>query len=375
VEAKIARVEVCTVVIPLARHARIARRGLPERHYTLVRVFDEEMNSGFGFCYASRVAAVFVLDHIAPVYVGQQVDHVERLWDEAYNEILLLGRRGAGIRALSAIDIALWDLRCKRAGKSLSEYLGIYRDTVPAYASGGYYLVGGTDRDLADEMSAYADAGYSAVKIKIGGVPVEDDLHRLKVVRGVLGDSIRLMLDANNAWRDVNDALYAIRRFEEFGIEWIEEPLSPDDIDGHRQLAEVLDTKVATGEIEATRWGFRPLIETRAVDVLQADAAVAGGITEWFRIAASAATYNIPLAPHWFADLHVHCVASAPNATWIEYFTNTKILNIMDLFDSRLAVKDGMVSLPRTPGHGIVLSNEKVTRWASGPWQAVTLSS
>lgn len=374
-ESSIQKIEVCTTVIPLTHPARIARRGLPERHYTVVKVFDSDMNSGVGFCYAGGIAATFVVGHLAPIYIGQPVDHVERLWDESYSEMLLLGRRGAGIRALSALDIAVWDLRCKRAGKSLSEYLGIFQSPVPAYASGGYYVAGRGNQELANEVSAYADAGYTAVKIKVGGVPIADDVARVRLVRETLGDSIRLMLDANNAWRDVNDALYAIRRFEEFDIEWIEEPLSPDDVDGHRQLADVLDMKVATGEIEATRWGFRPLIETRAADVLQPDATVAGGITEWVRIAAAAAMYNIPIAPHWFADLHVHCVAATPNATWIEHFTDTKILNVMEMFDSALVVNNGFAVLPKTPGHGIVLNDAQVAEWATGPWQIIEVAS
>lgn len=311
---------------------------------------------------------MFVRQIFAPRLKGRSPFETERIWEELYHEILLQGRRGAGIRALSAVDIALWDIKGKVTGQPLARLLGGYRDRVPAYASGGYY---GEDRDLKDlanEVARYVENGFRAVKIKVGGVPLEEDIARVREVRRVIGDGIELMLDANNAWTHVPEALRAVRRFEEYDISWIEEPFSPDNIDGHRELAMILDTPVATGEIEATRWGFLELIRNRAADILQADAAVAGGISEWMKIANLALAHGIPIAPHWFADLHVHCVAAVPNGMWVEYFTDTSILNVMELFSSRLEVADGYIKVPDTPGHGIVLDERAVERWAVDDW-------
>jgi L-alanine-DL-glutamate epimerase-like enolase superfamily enzyme len=206
------------------------------------------------------------------------------------------------------------------------------------------------------------------MKLKVGGAPLDVDVKRLAVFRRTVGDTPKLMLDANNAWRDWRTALQAIRRFEEFGVEWVEEPLSPDDVEGHRRLVERVDTRIATGEIETTRWSFAELLHRGAVDVVQADAAVAGGITEWRRIAATAAAFDVPVAPHWFADLHVHCVASVPNGSWIEVFTDTRILNVMKLFRCELEVRDGFAPVPQDPGLGVELDDGAVDEFAKDAW-------
>jgi L-alanine-DL-glutamate epimerase-like enolase superfamily enzyme len=364
---RIARVEARSVEVPLPIPARLSRRLLDVRSYTLTRVVDEHGNTGIGFCLGGTPVADFVR-FLAPKIVGRDVVETEKLWDELYYETILIGRRGAGLRALSMIDIALWDLKGKLLGVPVAHLLGVHQDPVPAYASGGYFVQGEGLAELDAEVTRWAQDGYSAIKVKVGGVPVEEDVERLRTIRSAVGGHIKLMIDANNAWRDVPSALHAIRRFEEFDLEWVEEPLSPDDVDGHRRLAEMLDTTIATGEIEATRWGFAPIFRERAADVIQVDAAVCGGISEWRKIADTACTFDIPVAPHWFSDLHVHLVAAIPNGIWIEHFTNTKILNVMELFERSLVVENGFAALPQEPGLGIALRDSAVERYAIGPW-------
>ncbi|MGI8434448.1 MAG: mandelate racemase/muconate lactonizing enzyme family protein [Nocardioidaceae bacterium] len=363
------RIEARTVVVPLERPARISRRPLERRHYTLVRVHASDGLVGIGFCLGGTPVTNFVREVVAPGVVGQPIVDTERLWDDLYYRSILNGRRGGGLRALSIVDIALWDLKAKMVSLPLAHLLGVYQDPVPAYASGGYYFEGSDPvREVEEEAGGWAEAGYRAMKLKVGGVPVEDDVARLAAFRRVVGDKPRLMLDANNAWRDWRTALRAVRRFEEFDLEWIEEPLSPDDVDGHRRLSEALDVPVATGEIEATRWGFAALLRDHAADVLQPDAAVAGGISEWRKIADAAAMFNVPIAPHWFADLHVHCVASVPNGIWIEHFVDTRILNVMKLFERSLEVSDGYAAVPAEPGLGIAFRDTEVDRHAVDGW-------
>lgn len=361
-------VEARTIIVPLDRMTRIARRALREREYTFVRVHGTSGEVGIGFTVGGAPATTVVREWIAPRLYSRKVAQSEGLWEELYHDLLLIGRRGVAIRALSAVDIALWDLKAKVLGLPLAHLLGIFGDPVPAYASGGYYIEGSGLQELEREVASYAESGFDAVKIKVGGVSVAEDVKRVRAVRRTLGEDIKLMLDANNCWRDYQSALRAIRCFEEFDIEWIEEPLSPDDVDGHRRLAEMLGTAVATGEIEATRWGFLPLIRDRAADVIQADATVVGGITEWRKIAATASSFDVPVAPHWFADLHVHCVASMPNGIWIEYFTDTSILNIMKLFEQSLRVERGFAYVPTEPGLGIALKAQELDRYASDGW-------
>lgn len=362
-------VEARTVEVALPTPSRIARRHLVKRSYTLVRVSGPNGMTGVGFCLSGIPATTIVRHLVAPLVQNTSVYQNERTWDEVYHEILLNGRRGAALRALAAVDIAIWDLKGKLAGLPCAYLMGLYRTAVPAYASGGYYFDEGDPvRAVEEEVSAWLEQGYSAVKIKIGGAPLPVDVARVAAARRLLGDEAQLMLDANNAWRDVFTARQALERFEEFRITWVEEPLSPDDVLGHRELRERCRIPIATGEIEATRWGFAPLIRDRVADVLQPDAAVVGGLTEWQRIAHTAASFDLPLAPHWFSDLHVHCVASAPNALWIEQFTDHRILNLMELFERSLAVEGGRATVPTEPGLGIVLDEAAVERHALDRW-------
>ena len=366
---KVVRVEARSVVVPLEKPVRIARRLLDVRRYTLVRVTAEDGTLGIGWCLGGEAATCFVRTTLAGLAEGRDLFATEQLWDEAYYSTILQGRRGAAVRALSAVDVALWDLKGKVLGAPLAHLLGVFQDPVPAYASGGYYADGGDPvRAVEEEAAACCEEGYDALKIKVGGLPLDTDVARVAAARRVLGDGRKLMLDANNAWRDWRSALAAVRRFEPYGIDWIEEPLGPDDVDGHRRLAERLDVPVAGGEIEATRWGFAQLVRERALDVLQVDATVAGGVSEWRKVADTAAAFDVQVAPHWFSDLHVHCVAAAPNGIWIEHFRDTKILNVMELFERSLHVRDGRAAVPREPGLGIELRTAAVDRYAVDAW-------
>jgi len=369
----ITELHAATVVVPLEHETAIARRAITERHYCLVRARDDQGLEGIGFCYCGSLGGSLVTTAVRDLLrhnvLGRDPHHVEAIWDDMFHESLLHGRRGSVLRAISAVDIALWDLMAREAGLPLYALLGACRsETVPAYASGGYYLPGKTPQDLADEVRGFADRGFEAVKIKVGRVPVEEDVERLSACREAIGPSVQLFADANNAWRDAPSAIRAIRAFEECGIDWLEEPVMPDDIDTSAAIARAVDVPIATGEIEATRWGFQALIQAGAASILQPDAAVCGGITEWRRIAALAAGQGVPVAPHWFADLHVHMVAIAPNATWVEYFPDTSILNFMRLLKSSLEVADGRLVLPKEPGLGIELDDEAVDRYSVDTW-------
>jgi L-alanine-DL-glutamate epimerase-like enolase superfamily enzyme len=329
-----------------------------ERHYGLVEVTGDDGVSGIGFCYvgnsASRIFAPAVSDLLAHKLIGEDAHRVEGLWQEMYQEALLHGRAGTVMRALSALDIALWDRNARAAGLPLYKFLGAFaRETVSAYASGGYYLAGKTPDMLADEAERYVKMGFKALKIKVGGSTDADmEEARLKAVRERVGYGIEVMLDANNAWKDVPTALRFVRRYEPYAPAFIEEPFSPDEIENHARLVRRTTLPVATGEIEVGRWRFKQLLDADAALILQTDACVCGGITEWRRIAATAASYGITIYPHWFHDLHVHLVAATPNAPIVEYFPDDQVLNFHKLVDTQLEVRDGQLVLPQRPGLG-----------------------
>lgn len=370
---KVTSLEATTCVVPLDKGIGISTRNIRERHYTLVRVTTDIGLEGIGFCYGGHkggaIVTLAVRELLRDLVVGCDPHRVEAIWETMYRESLLHGRRGSVLRAISAIDIALWDVAAKEAGSPLYKYLGGYYETmVPAYASGGYYAEGKSLEDLSEEMNSYLKMGFTAVKMKVGGIPVESDTLRVKAAREAVGSKIPLFLDANNAYANADSAILAINSFEQYSPGWIEEPLMPDDIIGHSKIAATVKTPVATGEIHGTRWEFLQLIREKSASVLQPDAGVCGGITEWKKIAAIAAAHNLPVAPHWLADLHVHLVASTPNASWVEYFTDFSIINLGRLFNTHLEVVPGGLTIPQRPGLGVELDKASIKHYSVDGW-------
>lgn len=374
--SQIASVAVCVARVPLERATAFATRTVLARDYCLVKVTSSDGVEGIGFCYAGSVAGnitrVAVEELLAPMLIGQDSTRIEGLWEEMYKNAILQGRCGSVMRALSILDIALWDLNARAAGLPLHRYLGSWTtDRVPAYASGGYYLDGKTLDHLGEEMAGYVAQGFNAVKMKVGRLSLAEEVERIRAARHAIGPDTLLMLDANNAWSDLPTALLFCERFAEFNPYWIEEPFSPDDIDNHARLAEKIGYVVATGEIEAGRWRFKELLDKRAAAILQTDAAVCGGITEWRRIANTAASYGVTMAPHWFDSVHVHLVASAVNARYVEYFPDHTIFNFRRLIDRQLEVESGSLLLPQEAGLGFVFEEAAVQKFSLGPWTVI----
>jgi L-alanine-DL-glutamate epimerase-like enolase superfamily enzyme len=362
--SKIVRVEAATAVVPLDRVTAFSNRTIREREYGLVRVTTEDGAQGIGFCYAGTKGGSLVTQAVrellAPVLLGDEAHRVEGLWRDMYQETILHGRTGSVMRAISAVDIALWDRNARAADLPLWQYLGsVESQSVAAYASGGYYRDGKGPEQLADEMRAYLELGFRAVKLKVGRLDPGEDEDRIAAVREAIGPDVLMMLDANNAWSDLPSALLALRRWEPYDPYWIEEPFSPDDVDNHVRLAGATHVLVATGEIEAGRWRHRELLEKGAAAILQTDAAVCGGITEFRRIAATADSFGVTVCPHWFHDLHIHLVGSSPNARFVEYFADDQVLNFARLLSVQLSIEDGRLLLPRTPGLGFDFAEEE----------------
>ena len=367
--ATIISVSVAGVRVPLDRITYFSNRAVSHRDYGLVKIAADSGAEGIGFCYVGtrggELIPLAVAKLLAPLLIGRDSLDVEALWSELYQEVLLQGRAGIVMRALSILDMALWDLNARSAKLPLHKYLGAFQaDSVAAYASGGYYLDGKSPDDLAAEMAHYVSLGFKAVKMKIGRLSPREEEDRVRAVRERIGPDIMLMMDANNAWKDVVDALQTVRRLEKYSPFFVEEPFSPDDIDSHAALARATSIPIATGEIEAGRWRHKELLDKKAVAILQSDAAVCGGISEWRRIAAIAAGYAIPMYPHWFHDLHAPLVAATPNARMVEYFWDNQVLNFRELLDRQLDFRDGRLILHKAPGLGFAFDEGKVRRFA-----------
>ena len=367
---KITDVRTVVARVPVEKPTAIATRQLSAREYILVWIDTDAGYTGIGYTYAGTVGGAstheFVREAFHPLLLGQDPRLIERHWAAMYQEVLLAGRRGAALRAISAVDTALWDLLGKAAGLPLYQLLGGWADEVPAYASGGYYRPGDPLENVRDEVLFHKELGFTDFKIKVGGAALDVDVARVRTARETIGPAGRLALDANNAWRWPFEAIQFARAVEECDIWWLEEPLSPDDIAGHAEIARTLEMPVATGEIHASRWDFRDLIAQRAADILQPDAGVLGGISEYMKVAHAAATFNLPVAPHWHANVHAHLVAAAHNSITVEYFAlEQDIYNFERLVtpETRLTIRDGRIPLPQGAGIGIELDEAAVARF------------
>ena len=372
--AKVVSVQTRTVHIPLAQATAFARRQVTARDYSLVKIRTDDGLEGIGHCYAGhaggKVVTTAVRDLLAPMLIGTDPTSTEWLWKQMYQEVLLHGRTGSVMRALSILDTALWDRNAQAASLPLYRYLGAaFEGLVPAYGSGGYYLEGKTPKMLAEEMASYVALGLKAVKMKVGRGDPRTDAERVAAARDAIGPDILLMLDANNAWFDVPTAMRFVDRFAPYDPYWIEEPFGPDQIDNHAKLAAATGIPIATGEIEAGRWRFKELLDKQAASVLQPDALVCGGVTEFRRIASLADCYGVTICSHWFHDLHAHLVAASPNGEFVEYFPDTKVFNFGEIIDCQTQLRDGQIVLSSKPGIGYGFNEDRIAHFQAEAWQ------
>lgn len=360
-------VEAFAVSIPLDEPVAFATREVDARDHAVVRLHTDTGLAGIGYTLgyeAGPIIATVVEDLLAPIVAGENPHDTARLWRQLFDTTVPYGRKGLVLRAISIVDIALWDLKAKHAGLPLHSYLGAMRDSVPAYASGGYYREGKGLDGLREEMGRYVDRGHDTVKLKVGGLPPGEEAERVRVTRETIGEERMLLLDANGAWRDRRSAVDACRRYGEYDPYFIEEPVMPDSVELMAQVNADLEYSVAAGEQEFTRYGFADLLRRGAVDVVQPDATVVGGVTEWLRVAATAASHDVPVVPHYNWDLHVPLVAAAETGRWVEYFYRGQDVKVFDdVLAHTMTPENGELEPSDRPGHGVVLDDDAVAEF------------
>ena len=322
----------------------------------VVKILTDEGVTGLGIGATTEIAGA-VIDHLKPLLIGENPLNHERLWHLMWVP-KLIGRRGITTRAISAIDIALWDLKAKVAGMPLYRLLGGYAERVPTYIAGGYYEEGKGLRELAREMEENVEMGAKAIKMKVGAVSIAEDVERVKTVRQAVGPDVKVMVDANCAYR-YYQAIQLAKRIEEYDVYWFEEPVAPDDYEGHAKLAAQTSIPIATGENEYTRYGFRDLIAHGSAAILNADALILGGITEFMKVAALAQAHDLDVAPHGDQNVHVHLVSAISNGLIVEYYRDSVDPMWRKMFKETLLLNDdGTLSPPTRPGLGIDLNEE-----------------
>ena len=359
-------IQVTPVRVPLDRPVSASGKEFRFRDYLLVEVICEDGSTGIGFSYVGtgggRAAAIAARELLVPEVIGEDPRGVQSIWDRMYRSTLIQGRAGLVMNGLSAIDIALWDRNARVAGMPLYRFLGASgnQESVPAYASGGYYTDGKGPNELAEEIASYKAKGFTAVKIKAGRLSVKEEERRVQAVRDVIGPDGLMLLDMYNAWNDLSAAMPFIDMYRQYNPYWIEDPFMPDDLDNFARLAARIPEPLATGEFHYGRFNFKHIIESGAASIIQPEAPRCGGITEWRRIAALGAGHGIAVSPCWFHQLHVHLLPSITNGLFAEYFADNTVLNFNRLIDTTLTVKDGAIELPKGPGVGFDFVPEAV---------------
>ncbi|ELY93438.1 muconate lactonizing mandelate racemase protein [Natrialba hulunbeirensis JCM 10989] len=365
---EITAIESVPVEIPLASPVSFSNRTLTYRDHaiTYVRTADGREGVGYSLGYeGAHLISEAVESLLEPMLLGEDPRDTERLWREMYDGTVQIGRSGILLRAISSVDIALWDLKAKAAGQPLYKLLGGYADEVPSYASGGYYRDDKGHEGLREEMRRYLDEGHDVVKMKVGRRSVEEEAERVAAVREEIGDERTLLLDANGGWSNATEAIRNCRAFEPYDPYFIEEPVMIDSTESMTAVNEAISYPVATGELEGPRYDFERLYSDGAATVLQPDATVCGGITEWLKIAHHAAALDVQIAPHYNWNLHASLVGSIENALWVEYFYRDMDVKVFDdIVTEPLAPDDdGMISLPDEPGHGVEIDKDAVEKF------------
>ncbi len=344
----------------------------------LVRITTDEGLYGLGSVGVGSGAAAYVLEeHLKPILLGCNPFDVELLWERMYRGTLNYGRKGLVLEAISAVDIALWDILGKATGQPVYNLLGgKTRDKIAVYGS-RLYAHGDLDV-LAHQAECLVKRGFKAVKQRFGFGPndglrgMQKNLELVRTVHTAIGSNIELMADAYMGW-DVTYAIQMIRMIEDAGIalKWLEEPVIPDDIDGYARIRQSVSTPISGGEHEFTRYGFRELIQKEAVDILQPDVNRVGGITEARKVWALAACHGIPVIPHAGQAHNYHLVISHLNSPLAEYFPATQEGGVLDddtlfyeLFVGEPRAEGGEVRLSDAPGLGLELNERRIHDWA-----------
>jgi L-talarate/galactarate dehydratase len=360
---RIAWVRVSSCYLPLATPISDAKvltgrqKPMTEIAMLFAEIETTGGHQGLGFSYAKRAGGPGQFAHaceVAPALIGEDPSDIARLWDKLCWAGASVGRSGMATQAIGAFDVALWDLKARRAGLSLAKLLGAHRESVRCYNTSGGFLHTPLDQLLVN-ASASIERGIGGIKLKVGQPDCALDVQRVSAVRRHLGDGVALMVDANQQW-DRPTAQRMCRLFEPYHLVWIEEPLDAYDHEGHAALAAQFDTPIATGEMLTSAAEHADLIRHRAADYLMPDAPRVGGITPFLKIAALADHAGLMLAPHFAMELHVHLAAAYPREPWVEHFEWLE-----PLFNERIEIRDGRMLVPRRPGLGLSLSEQSRT--------------
>ncbi len=386
---QIESIETFVLKVPLGEERFFSSQcAFPARNSLLVRIRTDTGITGWGEggqYGPPEPVATCINAVLAPLILGRDPGQPRRIWEELYAATRDFGQKGTYIEAISAIDIALWDILGQALGEPVHRLLGgAFRDSVHAYATGCYYRGGeylnnaASIPQLVKESRSYVSAGFDMLKIKVGLLSVEADLERAAAIREAIGPDNKLMVDANHAYNGFT-ALHMGRGLEELDVTWFEEPVPPEDHEGYRRVREALDMAIAGGECEFTRYGFKAFLAAGCVDIVQPDLCAAGGFSEWQNIQALASTFGTWVIPHvWGSGVALaaalHALATIPpfphtanviplqNEPVVEFDRNPNPLRD-DLLVDPIRLTDRRVPIPQGAGLGIDIDETVLTAY------------
>jgi L-talarate/galactarate dehydratase len=370
---RIEHVALSLVFLPLATPISDAKvltgrqKPLTEIAFLFAEIQSRDGHAGVGFSYSKRAGGPGLFAHakeLVPNLIGEDPNDIARLWDKLAWAGASVGRSGLATQAIAAFDVALWDLKAKRAKLPLAKLLGAQRDAVQCYNTSGGFLSSPLPEVLRN-VEANLERGVAGIKLKVGQPDPMEDYRRVKAVHELVAGRCHLMVDANQQWDRVTAMRFG-RLVEPLNLTWIEEPLDAYDAEGHAALAAALDTPIATGEMLTSVAEHWELIRQRSVDFIQPDGPRVGGITQLLKIMALADHARLRLAPHFAMELHLHLAASYAHEPWVEHFEWLE-----PLFNERLVIERGRMQVPNRPGLGLSLS-EQARRWTADTAQAGT---
>lgn len=321
-------------------------------HFEVVMVTLEtdtgHRGTGYTYTIGHGGAALKCLieDTLEPVLLDADPNCIDLLWQKMWSKLHYIGRGGLVSFAISAVDIALWDLKGHKEQEPLWRLLGGYSGCAKAYA-GGIDLQLSTE-ELLEQTRQNLDKGFRAIKMKVGRTHLREDVERVAAVRDLLGPDIPLMVDANMRWT-VETSIRAARQFREYDIYWLEEPTIPDNYKGHARIVREGGVPVATGENLHTIYEFRNMIEDGVIDFPEPDVSNIGGITNWMRVAKLAYAHNLDVTTHGVHELHLHLLAAIPNASYLEVHS----FGLERFMKNPPALVAGVMTAPNEPGHGV----------------------
>ncbi len=348
--ARIVRIEAQMVDLKPKVKRTDAIQSFVSQETPIVRIFDADGGIGTGYSYTIGTGGPSIMKLIeltlAPALIGREASEIERIWRD-----LLFLTHATSVGAitslsLAAIDIALWDLKCRRHGEPLHRMAGGAQQRIPLYTTEGGWLHIETEALVDDALKAKSQ-GFGGSKIKIGRPHVSEDVARLEAVRNAVGPAFEIMTDANQRFT-LDEAIRRARCLTPLDIAWLEEPLTADDLGGHVRLSQSTTLPIAVGESLYSPPHFRDYLQQGACSIVQTDVARIGGITPWLKVAHLAECFNVPVCPHFLMELHVSLCAAVPNARWVEY-----IPQIDSLTEKPMQIENGHAIPSNDPGLGI----------------------